>query len=158
MRKDEHLMSMHVHLCDAGGRMAAAAEQSIAEAKADIREAEEAKEQLQGVSGDEKLVLQQRLTALEQHLTALQLHQIHIDLKELSDRYDRYFSIAMHPKQVRTDVWDQVNWHHWIVALVLSRFCFVLVCDHMHVSLLCPSEAVPSTVVSAKCVVQSFDL
>jgi hypothetical protein len=76
MRKDEHLMSMHVHLCDAGGRMAAAAEQtiqqSIAEAKADIREAEEAKEQLQGVSGDEKLVLQQRLTALEQRLTALE--------------------------------------------------------------------------------------
>ena len=87
MRKDEHLMSMHVHLCDAGGRMAAAAEQtiqqSIAEAKADIREAEEAKEQLQGVSRDEKLVLQQRLTALEQRLTALEQRLTALERKKL---------------------------------------------------------------------------
>ena len=47
--------------------MAAAAEQSIqqsiVEAKADVREA---KEQLQGATGDEKVALQQRLAALEQ--------------------------------------------------------------------------------------------
>jgi hypothetical protein len=84
-------------------------------------------------------------------------NQIHKDLTEISARMAP-FSTAMHPKQVRTDVWDQVNWHHWIVALVLSRFCFVLLCHHMHMSLLCPSEAVPSTAVTAKCVVQSFDL
>jgi hypothetical protein len=76
MRKDEHLMSMHGHLCDAGARMAAAAEQSIqqsiVEAKADIREA---KEQLQGATGDEKVALQQRLAALEQQkLLLMQQH------------------------------------------------------------------------------------
>ena len=73
MRKDEHIMSMHGHLCDAGGRMAAAAEQSIlqsiVEAKADVREA---KEQLQGAAGDERVALQQRLAALEQRLAALE--------------------------------------------------------------------------------------
>jgi hypothetical protein len=76
MRKDEHLMSMHGHLCDAGGRMAAAAEQSIQqsiiEAKADIREA---KEQLQGAVGDEKVALQQRLAALEQQKLLLMQQQ-----------------------------------------------------------------------------------
>jgi hypothetical protein len=76
MRKDEHLMSMHGHLCDAGARMAAAAEQSIqqsiVEAKADIREA---KEQLQGATGDEKVALQQRLAALEQQKLLLMQQQ-----------------------------------------------------------------------------------
>jgi hypothetical protein len=56
--------------------MAAAAEQSIhqsiLEAKADIREA---KEQLQGATGDEKVALQQRLAALEQQKLLLMQQQ-----------------------------------------------------------------------------------
>jgi septal ring factor EnvC (AmiA/AmiB activator) len=77
MRRDDHLMSMHGRLRDAGSRMAAAAEQSIqqsiVEAKADIREA---KEQLQGATGDEKVALQQRLAALEQRLTTLEQQKL----------------------------------------------------------------------------------
>jgi hypothetical protein len=58
--------------------MAAAAEQSdvqqsILEAKADIREA---KEQLQGATGDERVALQQRLAALEQRLAALEQQKL----------------------------------------------------------------------------------
>ena len=79
MRKDEHLMSMHVHLCDAGGRMAAAAEQSIQQSIADIAEAKaeirEAKEQLQGATGAERVAIQQQLATLQQRLTALLLMQ-----------------------------------------------------------------------------------
>jgi hypothetical protein len=56
--------------------MAAAAEQSvqqsILEAKADIREA---KEQLQGATGDERVALQQRLAALEQQKLLLMQQQ-----------------------------------------------------------------------------------
>ncbi len=56
--------------------MAAAAEQSIQqsiiESKADIREA---KEQLQGAVGDEKVALQQRLAALEQQKLLLMQQQ-----------------------------------------------------------------------------------
>jgi chromosome segregation ATPase len=76
MRKDEHLMSMHVHLCDAGGRMAAAAEQSIQQSIADIAEAKaeirEAKEQLQGATGAERVAIQQQLATLQQQLATLQ--------------------------------------------------------------------------------------
>jgi hypothetical protein len=57
--------------------MAAAAEQSIqqsiVEAKADVREA---KEQLQGATGDEKVALQQRLAALEQRLTTFEQQKL----------------------------------------------------------------------------------
>ena len=57
--------------------MAAAAEQSIlqsiVEAKADVREA---KEQLQGAAGDERVALQQRLAALEQRLATLEQQKL----------------------------------------------------------------------------------
>jgi hypothetical protein len=57
--------------------MAAAAEQSIqqsiAEAKADVREA---KEQLQGATGDKEVALQQRLAALEQRLATLEQQKL----------------------------------------------------------------------------------
>jgi septal ring factor EnvC (AmiA/AmiB activator) len=57
--------------------MAAAAEQSvqqsIEEAKADVREV---KEQLKGAKGDEKVALQQRLAALEQRLAALEQQKL----------------------------------------------------------------------------------
>ena len=56
--------------------MATAAEQSVQqsmlEAKADIREA---KEQLQGATGDERVALQQRLAALEQQKLLLMQQQ-----------------------------------------------------------------------------------
>jgi hypothetical protein len=57
--------------------MAAAAEQSmqqsIVEARADVREA---KEQLQGATGDEKVALLQRLAALEQQKLFLMQQQL----------------------------------------------------------------------------------
>jgi cell division septum initiation protein DivIVA len=57
--------------------MAAAAEQSvqqsIVEAKADVRDA---KEQLKGANGDEKVALQQRLAALEQRLATLEQQKL----------------------------------------------------------------------------------
>jgi len=96
MRKDEHIMSMHGHLCDAGGRMAAAAEQSIqqsiVEAKADVREA---KEQLQGATGDEKVALQQRLAALEQRLATLEQQKLLL-MQQQSGAPQLYRNIILH--------------------------------------------------------------
>jgi septal ring factor EnvC (AmiA/AmiB activator) len=48
-------------------------QQSILEAKADIREA---KEQLQGTTADERVALQQRLAALEQRLATLEQQKL----------------------------------------------------------------------------------
>jgi hypothetical protein len=73
MLRDDHLMSMHGRLRDAGSRMAAAAEQStFAEVEAEVREAEE---QLQGATGDEKLEILKRLTVLEQQKLLLMQQQ-----------------------------------------------------------------------------------
>ena len=75
MRKDEHLMSMRGHLCDAGGMMAAAVD-AAEERKALDAKIREVEKELKEAAGDEKVALQQRLAALEQRLAALEQQKL----------------------------------------------------------------------------------
>jgi septal ring factor EnvC (AmiA/AmiB activator) len=71
MGTDAHLMLMHGLLRDAGSRMAAAVD-AAEECKALGAKIREVEKDLKEATGDERLVIQQRLTALEQRLAALE--------------------------------------------------------------------------------------
>jgi hypothetical protein len=74
MRRDDHFMSMHGRLRAAESRMAAAVDAAEERKALDAKIAIVEKE-LQGASGDEKVALQQRLTALEQQKLLLMQQQ-----------------------------------------------------------------------------------